>query len=312
MYNRLLTYSNVSLLISYPQVQYARGSAASKEAVILRLETGLGLPSAPEFGPNGQVPPETTDWVPLRWQYFKAKSESVDAAITYEALHIWERNHGKVTFGADSLNSDFLHEFFAWVSTGVNVRYTSAGASVTPGMLVDFFAPVGERRPPNTTKCDNRSPELRRLVHSVRWRRDDPVTRLPPGSTAEMTSSETTGLSIESSVTLANSLGIDIGGSPAGVSAKLNSELRSQFMLQLNITSEHSKTNTLTLQNNSENDTLYALWHKQYSIAVTAMDVGPFNFILCDTVKPHWPSRGYVEFDSEDRAHITSMRVDRP
>lgn len=281
--------------------------------MIQNYETGLCLPSAPEFGPDGKLPPEATEWVPLRWQLFETKNISIDAAITYAALLIWGINHDNSIFSADALNDNFLHEFFVWVVRGVNVKYTSAGANVSSNMLADWFAPPGQRYPAAARKCDARSRELRRLVHSVRWRRDDPVIRLPPGSTSGMTCSSTTGLSIERSMTLANSLGITLGGASAGVSARLNSELQSQFMLQLNITAENSKTNTITLQNSShDHDILYAVWHKEYSIAVTALDVGPFNLILADEAPdPRWRTRGYVEFVSEDQTHITSTKVDR-
>jgi hypothetical protein len=282
-------------------------------AIIRNQETSLSLPPAPEFGSDATQPPEVTEWIPLRWQLFEARNVNIDAAVTYAALLLWRPDRSNPIFSADVLTEDFLHEFFVWVASGLNVSYTSTGATVASNMLTDWFSPPGQRYRAPVRKCDARSGELRRLVHSVRWRREDPVIKLPPGSTSEMTFSRTIGLSVERSMTLANSLGLTLNGAAVGVPARLSSELQNQFALQLNVAAEESKSTKIVLQNSSDDhDQLYALWHKEHSITVTALDVGPFNFILADEAPgPHWQTRGNVEFVTESQTHMTSARVVR-
>jgi hypothetical protein len=190
-------------------------------------ETGLRLPPAPEFGSDGTWPPEVTEWVTLRWQLFDAKNSSIDAAATYTALRfLWHPNNDNPMFTADALKEDFLREFFRFVPRGISVSDLSRDGSVTVRLrdwaLADRHFLPGKR-------CGSNSPELRRLVHSVRWRRKDPVIKLPPGAAHEVTHSLTTGLSAEHSSILADSLGITLGGTAAGAQAKLSSTLQREF-----------------------------------------------------------------------------------
>ena len=282
--------------------------------IIQNQETGLSLPPAPEFGSDGTWPPEVTDWVPLRWQLFEARNVDIDAAATYTALrHLWCSSLDNPIFNGDALQQDFLHEFFVWVPTGMNVSYRSTGAYVTPNRLADWFIPSGQRHRSPVKKCDARSPELRRLVHSVRWRRNDPVTKLPPGSTNEMTYSLITGLSIESSMTLADSLGLTLGSKATTIQANLSSELQRQFTLKLNVTTEETRSAKVNLQNSSnDNYRLYSLWHIDHAITVTVLNVGPFNTILADEAPgEHWRTRGSVEFVTESQPHITYTEFSR-
>jgi hypothetical protein len=270
--------------------------------VIRSQETGLHLPPAPEFGPNGTWPPEVTEWIPLSWQLFEASNTSLSAAATYTALRLlWYRKFANPLYNANALQEEFLSEFFARFPSEITVSESSRAGVVTV------------RRGPRTRdlseKCAANSPELRRLVYSVRWRRKDPITRLPPGATYEMTHSLTTGLSVERSVILANSLGVALGSATSGMQAKLDWKIQQQFALKLDLTAEENKSETVTLQNNHNDcSILYASWHKEYLISITALDVGPFNLIMSDKgPSPHWRLRGSVEFATESSPHITSV-----
>ena len=118
---------------------------------------------------------------------------------------------------------------------------------------------------------------------------------------------------MERSMTLADSLGLTLSSATPGIQAKLSSELQQQFALKLNLTAEESKSDRITLQNNSEDHyRLYALWHKEHLITVTALDAGPFNLILADeALGPHWRARGSAEFVTEGGPYMTYTEVNR-
>ena len=268
--------------------------------LIRSQETGLHLPPAPEFGPNGTWPPEVTEWVPLNWQLFEVKNTSLRAAATYTALRLlWRRKLNNPLSSADALQEKFLSEFFARFPREITASDPSRAGVVTVRQQLGAF--------PNSEKCGVNSPELRRLVHSVRWRRKNPITKLPPGATHEMTYSLTTGLSVERSMILANSLGVTLGSATAGMQARLSSEMQQQFALKLNLTAEENKSETITVQNNSDNHyRLYASWHIENKISINALDAGPFDIILSDEgPSTYWRLRGQVEFATESGPYIT-------
>jgi hypothetical protein len=274
-------------------------------------ETGLSLGPAPGFGPDGTWPPEVTEWVPLHWQLFETRNTDLTAAATYMALgRLWRpKPTSNPIFKDDALQDDFLREFFTWVPRHLTA-YRSKGPSITV-QLSGRDVTTGGRYPPAEI-CDADSPELRRMVHSVRWRRKDPVIQLPPGSANETTYSLTTGLSIERSQTLANSLGLSLGSTIVGLQSKLSSQLEQQFSLKLSLTAEESMTSTIRLQNDTADCyRLFALWHKEYSITVTALDVSPFVPLILSDEAPgqHWRNRGSVQFVTEGGPHYTYARI---
>ena len=87
-----------------------------------------------------------------------------------------------------------------------------------------------------------------------------------------MTHSVTTGLSVEHSQKLADSLGLSLGGNLLGIQATLSGQLQQEFGLKLDITSQEQHSTTLTLTNPS--DTLcrvFALWHVDQRISVDVL-----------------------------------------
>ena|ERR1039457_238430 len=153
--------------------------------------------------------------------------------------------------------------------------------------------------------------ELRRVVHAVRWQRQDPVIQLPPGSTLEVTHSVTTGLTVERSQMLAKSLGLSTGTNAAGVQARLSSQLNREFRLQLDIRAQEEKTRKLTVTNESAaHYRRFALWHVSHRITVDALDV-PIHEECSTPCFATWVRRGDVEFVLGAHPFLTYTEVPR-
>jgi hypothetical protein len=157
--------------------------------------------------------------------------------------------------------------------------------------------------------ADDSLREIRRLVHYMRWRRKDPVTRLPPGAANKISHSITTGLSLERSRTLAKSLGFSYGHNTVAVQGELNSQMQQTFELRVEISAQEQRTAELTLSNPSDSGyRLFAMWHVDHLIKVDAL-FAPLrrgDSVNSDSV---WVSRGYTEFVTENEPHITYAEV---
>jgi len=266
------------------------------DVLIRSQEVGV-LPSAPGFREGGIWPPVATDWVPLRWELFDAAASDREAITAYGLFA-----RPEINLTEDALSSDSLYE-----------------RALDPVEMQHAWA--GDK-------------ELRRLLHAARWEREDPVIQLPPGSTHEMMHSVTTGLSIEHSQTLASSLGISVGSNLAGLQTKLNSELKQEFGLKLDITVQEERSTKLTLANNSDDHyRLFALWHVYHRLTVDALVV-PLHQLTVDAdgvplykgfpqelprgrgitispggLRPAWVPRGAVEFVTSNEPFITYTQI---
>jgi hypothetical protein len=240
-------------------------------------KSGLTLPSAPEFGPNGLWPPAETEWLPLRWELFERKMPQLEALAAMYYFMVYRSNISEMDISEDAWLKDFCSKP-SFPNSLIEVRFQK------PHMMLLItcekvlpepraaMSGIGTARPPlfgRTAELSDlrdvllsatQANGLCQLMHSVRWRRKDPVTQLPPDATHEMTHTVTTGLSIEHSQTLAESLGLDLGGK-AGLQTKLSYKLQEQFGLKLNITATEETSTKLTLSNQSKNSyRLFALW----------------------------------------------------
>ena len=328
------------------------------------------LKSAPEFGKDGGWPPAATEWTPLRWELFESAEFKPTTFAAYGLVKLYDyaftrsRGSKKLIATADFLRDDPLYnELFSlsWaliegeglhdfeVAYGMQIGGISAAHrryedSVTSfGSNVETWSSNGGRVP--------RPSELRRVVHSVRWGREDPVIQLPPGATHEVTHSVTTGLTEERSMQLATSLGFNLGGNVVGIQNRLSSQVNKEFGLRLEITAQGENTRTLTLVNQSENHyRRFALWHIDHQITVAALDLvgyecldsagkerlensaigsshvrrwavrGKMRNSLVESsaqpgrpglVGPVWAPRGEAVFATADAAHVTYVEIDR-
>lgn len=122
--------------------------------------------------------------------------------------------------------------------------------------------------------------EVREVVYSQAWRRDDPIVQLPPGATYEQSYSTTYGLSETQSRELAQSLGLKLGNAGA-----LTGELARKFGIATTISEQRSVTDTVTLRNDGIRVyRLYARWFVRHEITVQRLEIPDGQ---------DWPRRGH-------------------
>ena len=270
----------------------------------------MSLQPAPEFGSGGAWPPVATDWVPLSWALFLADPSDRDpdalAATALSELHSQdpESAEDNPLRTEDVLRDDFLYEaIFDQTGGRVPLGRSRSRVKVTIGLV----STIGISTKPDPLAARG---ELRRLVRSTRWRRNDPVTQLPPGATHEMTHSVTTGLSVEYSQKLADSLGLSLGGNVSGIQARLSSQVQQEFGLSLDITSQEQHSTTLTLTNPSDTRyRVFALWHVDQRISVDALTV--WTSRPRSRLRPAWESRGSLEFVVGSDPYLTNTEISR-
>lgn len=300
--------------------------------LIRNQETGLSLRSAPEFGPGGSWPPLVTDWVRVRYELFDASQTDLGAMVAYRAIQqanfdpslpLFDPAHP--LFLEDGLRNDFLFgSVFGEYQEGTRL---SVSLSRKKGKInfirVDFPTDGTDFLGKSQFLQSVFESELRRVVHSVRWRRTDPVTQLPPGASNVTTDSITTGLSIEYSQTLASSLGISIGPGLSGVAqANLSSQLQQQFGITLQITSQEQTSDQLTVPNPSaDRSRLFAFWHVDHRIDVDFLTIGPqvgtgpapdSPGVAHFARRPTWTPLNSVEFATKSAPHVTFTEVQQP
>jgi len=172
----------------------------------------------------------------------------------------------------DVLREDFLEDYLVWESE-----------QLARGLHLDV-----ERR------SNSERLELRRLIYSKRWEREDPVIQLSAGSSLEVTHRVRVGLNMERTQTLAKALGMRIGGSVA----EIGSHLEQQLEVRLEISSEEERTKALSLTPGIR-PRRFAIWDIAHQVKVEALDIvtDPFG-----TVRSRWLPRGQVEFVANSNA----------
>jgi hypothetical protein len=111
--------------------------------------------------------------------------------------------------------------------------------------------------------------ELREIVYSQAWGRDDPIVQLPPGAAHEHSYSMTFGISETQSRELGQSLGLKLGKE-----IKLTGELSSKFGIAATISEQQSVTDTVTLRNSGTHAyRLYARWFVRHEIKVQRIEI---------------------------------------
>ena len=151
--------------------------------------------------------------------------------------------------------------------------------------------------------------EMREVVYSQAWERDDPIVQLPPGTTHEQSYSMTCGISETQTRELAQSLGLKLGKVGA-----LTGELSSKFGIATTISEQRSLTDTVTLHNDgAQSYRLYARWFVRHELSIQRLEttegqgtgqewwngpVGPYARIpLCQVsfMSPHTVVLTYCE-----------------
>ena len=126
-------------------------------------------------------------------------------------------------------------------------------------------------------RIGNKGAEVRQVVYSQAWGRDDPIVQLPPGATHEQSYSMTFGITETQTRELTQSLGLKLGKTGA-----LTRDLSSKFGIATTISEERSVTDTVTLRNdNARGYRLYARWFVRHEIIVQRLDMPEGR---------HWPA----------------------
>jgi hypothetical protein len=309
--------------------------------LIRNQETGLVLPSAPEFARDGSWPPVVTEWLPLRWELFEADPHNLDTLMAYLLFTL--RRSRDPLLAEDTQSASLIYEPSFPDDASAVIKVTQTSTSVEIKFNDDSIEIKRKRWRPTAQlyymseaalRASGGDPidlaelhqvvnllnipykELRRLVHYARWRRKDPITQLPPGSTQEMMHSVTTGLSVERSQALAGSLGLNLGVDMTGVQAKLSSQLQQELGFKLDITAQEEMSTKLTLTNQSNDHyRLFALWHIDHLITVDALSVpttrhrGHSGFT--SGLQPSWTRLGSEEFVTSNEPFVTFAEIDR-
>lgn len=111
--------------------------------------------------------------------------------------------------------------------------------------------------------------EVREVVYSQVWRRDDPIVQLPPGATHEQSYSMTYGISETQTRELSQSLGLKLGKAGA-----LTGELETKFGIATTISEQRSITDTVTLRNDgTQAYRLYARWFVCHEITIQRLEM---------------------------------------
>ena len=195
------------------------------------MSPGIVVGAPPEFGADGS-------WPPLRSSPVFVGQESV--------LLLAEKPTLAIT----------THKRRVAAAAGVTTLLTAGLALliwVPVGAIVMVRRKLAARRWAKLARGSDAESEIRKLVYSQQWVRDDPIIQLPPGTAQEKQFSIAGGITQTHMQELAKSLNI-----PAG---ELSTALSSKIGFEVNVKVEASQTETLRLQNDSpEKYRLYARW----------------------------------------------------
>lgn len=304
------------------------------------------LSFAPEFEDDGSWPPVSTSWLALRWELFEAKVERrehetlapdwglekvprrlkrrfgsrpeatlfasppPEDTSTFEAFNLLRESNLPLSDDErDVLSPNFLDTIFGKAS--VLAWDVLTNSDVLPSKESEWpsvLSPGLSYGPQNQNRGWERK-EIRRVVHYARWKRKDPVTQLPPGGVQEISYTVTTGLSTEHSQILARSLGLEFGGSGAGIHGTLTGRLEQQFGFRLAITNQEQRTTKLSLTNQSNGYRLFALWQVEDLITVDALAATREQRGKVVRLRPGWLLRATAEFVTNSEPVVTSTDI---
>lgn len=188
----------------------------------------IGFP--PEFGADGAAPPQATAPVELLSLTFVVAQSAASEPVL---LGVGGARAAKGFAAAAALATSF----------------------VVPGLGPLLLGSLAARSKRAKSPAQGEEHDIRRLTHSRHWRRAD-LVQLPPGSSHEWQYTLTTGVTESQTRELGAALGIK-----APTPAALSGSLSAKFSLQLSLTTQETRTKTLTLRNDSASKyQRYARW----------------------------------------------------
>jgi hypothetical protein len=216
----------------------------------------VALGDPPSFGARGTWPPLGSRPVEVASAVFQTNARSGRADGEYQA-----------TLAHRSILSPTTK---AVAGTVGGIVFWPAGVAMLGYLAVKKMMP-------------GKTGEMREVVYSQSWERDDPIVQLPPGATHEQSYSMTCGISETQTRELTKSLGLKFGKLGA-----LTGELSSKFGIATTISEQRSVTDTVVLRNDgTQAYRLYARWFVRHELTIQRLEIVE-GWNLQETAKEWW------------------------
>ena len=219
------------------------------------MSTAIVLGSPPEFGRDGSWPPVSSQAVVVSTKTFAIGEDAPDPS------HIPSTTTRTTTAKSGGGSASAL--------AGASGAMAGAVVLGPIGFVLGagLVAAVARRKRQHRRIEPERESEVRMLIYSQLWRRDDPIVQLPPGTTQEKTYTVTTGIERSHTRELSRSLGLKTGDALA-----LSASLATRFGTQITLKAQESRTDTLRLQNDgAESYRRFARWSVIHRLEVVSL-----------------------------------------
>lgn len=195
------------------------------------MSTTVVVGAPPEFAADGS-------WPPLRSKPVFVGQESVLLLAQQPAQAITSHKRRLAAIAGVTTLLTFGLALLVWVPAAV---------------IVAVRKKLAARRWARLAQGSDAESEIRKLVYSQQWARDDPIIQLPPGTSQQKQFTLTSGIAETHMHELAKSLNLRSG--------ELSGTLSSKIGFEVKVNVEATRTETLTLQNDSPDKyRLYARW----------------------------------------------------
>jgi hypothetical protein len=147
--------------------------------------------------------------------------------------------------------------------------------------------------------------EIRRLVYSQRWVRQDEIVQVPPGATVEHTTSRIIGIS----TTRVNELSTALGFAGTIGPLELAARLSERVSIAVNISEQRSTLQSIKLTNDTpDRYRRYALWNVQHQLTVATLRLDTSEEASSESTKLRWEQRASTAFVSSPTAESLTYR----
>ncbi len=271
----------------------------------------------PEFGPDGEDPPLAGQWQLAGWELFTGGVAESTQGGDWALARLLMEPHAQL-LGELKAELAVRKNFTGFRDFRTDLwKQFIAGSSPLSGLSFDDVMALDEGTLPENLdtiavasfRLWEVDRELRRLIHRQRWKRVDPLIRLPPGSSTTFERRVKAGLAIQRAESFARSLGFEAGTGLPQVQATLSSRLAWQTELKTMVQSEEERSLQLSVTNSeTEHDKKFAVWGVQHEVRVEAL--GTIRPTAVQTLK--WWPRDTEEFLSIDSVVVVAATVTSP
>ena len=266
------------------------------------MSRAIVLGSPPEFGKDGSPPPVWSQAVVVSTKTFVVDGDTLDSShIPPTTTRV---STGKSGGGRAGTMAGATGAMAGAVVLG------PVGFVVGAGLLAAAAGRKRHHRRNGSKRGPEHEPEVRMLIYSQLWQRDDPIVQLPPGAAQEKSYTVTTGIEQAHTRELARSLGLKTCDAVA-----LSASLATRFSTQVTLKAQESHTVTLRLQNDgAERYRLFARWSVIHRLEVVSVRRGGPPVAILRSSRER--ARGQrmvlasVEIPDSNSANLTAVDVD--